>query len=94
MFTRFHIDANCTLDTCYTSFRQRYVEDSGCKICNAVQFVDHVLLTTNRIILENKLCKYVPNYHSLSDEVKLQIVLNFQTLWKKVKVRQHRSMGD
>ena len=61
------------------------------KICNVVQSVDHVLLhckgsnlTSNRTIFENKFCKYVPNYHSLSDEDKLQIVLNFKPLWKNV----------
>ena len=41
-------------------------------------------MMSNRTIFENKFCKYVPNYHSLSDEDKLQIVLNFKTLWKKV----------
>ena len=91
MFTRFRIDANCTLDCRYRSFRFKSVEDSLCKICNIVQSVDHVLLhckgsnlTSNRTILENKFCKYVPNYHSLSDEDKLQIVLNFKPLLKKV----------
>ena len=39
---------------------------------------------TNRNIFENKLCKYVPNYHGLSDDDKLQIVLDFKPLWKKV----------
>ena len=91
MFTRFRIDANCTMDSRYRSFRFKAVEDSLCKICNVVQSVDHVLLhckgsnlTSNRSIFENKFCKYVPNYHSLSDEDKLQIVLNFKPLWKKV----------
>ena len=67
------------------------VEDSLCKICNVVQSVDHVLLhcngsnlTTNKTMFENKFCKYVPNYHGLSDDDKLQIVLSFQPLWKKV----------
>ena len=92
MFTRFRIDANCTLDSCHRSFRYKSVEDSLCKICNVVQSVDHVLLyckgkdlTTNRIIFEDKLdlCKYVPKYCSLSDEHKLQMVLNFRPLWKK-----------
>ena len=61
-----------------------------CKICNVVQSVDHVLLlckgkdlTTNRIIFEDKLCKYVPNYCSLSDEHKLQMVLDFRPVWRK-----------
>ena len=59
-------------------------------ICNVVQSVDHVLhckgsnLKPNRTIFKNKFCKYVPNYHSLSDEDKLQIVLNFKPLWKKL----------
>ena len=39
---------------------------------------------SNRTIFENKFCKYVPNYLSLSDEDKLQIVLNLKPLWKKV----------
>ena len=67
------------------------MEDSLCNICNVVQSVDHVLLhckgsnlTSNRTIFENKFCKYVPNYLSLSDEDKLQIVLNLKPLWKKV----------
>ena len=91
MFTRFRIDANCTLDSRYRSFRYKSVEDSLCKICNVVQSVDHVLLhckgsnlTSNRTIFKNKFCKYVPNYLSLSDEDKLQIVLNLKPLWKKV----------
>ena len=60
------------------------------KTCNVVQSVDHVLLyckgsnlTTNRIIFEDKLSKYAPNYRSLSDEDKLQMVRNFKPLWKK-----------
>ena len=68
------------------------MEDSLCKICNVVQSVDHVLLhckgsnlKSNRTIFENKFCKYVPNYHSLPDEDKLQIVLNFKPLWMKMK---------
>ena len=44
MFTRFRIDANCTLDSRYRSFSNKSVEDSQCKICNVVQSVDHVLL--------------------------------------------------
>ena len=74
MFTRFRR---------HRSFRYKSLEDSLCKICNVVQSVDHVLLhckgsnlKSNRTIFENKFCKYVPNYHSLSDEDKLQIVLN------------------
>ena len=61
------------------------------KNCNVVQSVDHVLLhskgsnlTSNRTIFENKFCKYVPNYLSLSDGDKLQIFLNYKPLWKKV----------
>ena len=80
-----------TLDCRYRGFRFKSVEDSLCKICNVVQSVDHVLLhckgsnlKSNRTIFENKFCKYVPNNHSLSDEDKLQIVLNFKPLWKKV----------
>ena len=87
MFTRFRIDANCTLDSRYRGFRYKSVEDSLCKTCNVIQFVDHVQgskLTRNRTIFEVKLCKYAPNYHSLSDEDKLQMVLNFKPLWKKV----------
>ena len=87
----FCIDANCTLDCRYRSFRFKSVEDSLCKICNVVQSVDHVLLhckgsnlTSNRTIFENTFCKYVPNYHSLSDEDKLEIVLNFKPLWMNV----------
>ena len=37
-----------------------------------------------RTIFEDKFCKYVPNYLSLSDEDKLQIVLNLKPLWKNV----------
>ena len=88
MFIRFRIDSNCTLDSRHRSFRYKSAEDSLCKICNVV---DHVLLhckgsnlKSNRTIFENKFCKYVPNYHSLSDEDKLQIVLNFKPLWKKL----------
>ena len=36
------------------------------------------------LYLENKFCKHVPNYHSLSDDDILKIVLNFKPLWKKV----------
>ena len=62
-----------------------------CKLCNVVQSVDHILLhckgsifMTNGTTFENKLCKYVSNYHNLSDDNKLQIVLNCKPLWKKV----------
>ena len=43
-----------------------------------------VAISRQTEIFEKKICKYVPNYHSLSDEDKLQIVLNFKPLWKKV----------
>ena len=66
------------------------MEDSLCKTCNVIQFLDHVLLhckgsklTTNMIIFEDKICKYVPNYRILSDEDKLQMLLNSKSLWKK-----------
>ena len=62
MFTRFRIDANCTLDSSYRSFRYKSVEDSLCKICDVAQSVQHVLLhckgsnlTRNRTIFEDKL---------------------------------------
>ena len=57
MLNRCCIDANCTLDSSYRSFRYKSMEDSLCKTCNV---------------------------RSLSDEDKLQMVLNFKPLRKKV----------
>ena len=64
------------------------------KICNVVQSADHILLyckgkdlTTNRIKFKDKLCKYVLNYRSLSDERKR---LNFRPLWKKANENEAR----
>ena len=63
MFTRFCIDANCTLDGRYRNFRYKSVEDSLCNIYNVAQSIDHVLLhykgtsrqTDTKFV--NKLCK-------------------------------------
>ena len=49
-----------------------------------------VNMATNRIIFENKLCKCVPNYRSLSDEDKLQMILNFKPLWNNVNENEAR----
>ena len=85
MFTKMHIDANCSLDSRLRSFKRNKTEDAMCKECNVHQSVLHLLLecnnlelTKNRGVINDKLSKYVQHYPSMSEQEKLQTILNVQ----------------
>ena len=92
MFTKMHIDANCTLESRLRSFKHNKTEDAMCKECNVHQSVSHILfecnnleveLTKNRDILNDKLSKFVQHYPSMSEQEKLQTILNLRPLCEK-----------